>query len=158
MCFLSASPLWQQGLVGSAVAWLPSVGVSSSAGASVVVPPPACVGRSFMPTLPSSFSLSSLPSAPLARPGRSLLAKRLGKDARRRERRTEKELLSSAGSSGLCGASKDEELRDLLSGEEEESLRSSGLEGVELGERDAAGLAGAEGAGTPPLLGLREWE
>lgn len=80
------------------------------------------------------------------------MAKRLGKEARRRERRTEKEPPSSAVSSGLLGTS-EEEL--ILSGEEE-SLRSSGLRVVELGDWAGVDLARAEGADDTPLLGL--WE
>lgn len=125
---LSISPLWQQSLGSSVVPALPSPNISCSGCISVVVPPPAWVGRSLTPARPSSFSSLSFPSSSLARTGRSLLAKRLGKEARRRERRTEKEPPSSAVSSGLSGTSE-----EFLRSGEEESFRSSGLGVVELG-------------------------
>lgn len=132
----------------------PSLDLCFSGCVSVVVPPPARVGSSLSRAFLSSVAVLSFPSPSLARPGRNLLAKRLGKDARRLERRTEKEPLVSAGSSGLCDDS-DEQV--VLSGKEE-SLLSSGLRTEELGGQAGADLfIRAEGAGAMPLVGLWEW-
>lgn len=132
---------------------LPSLDLCFSGCVSVVVPPPAWVGSSLSPAFLSSVAALSPPAPSLARPGRNLLAKRLGKDARRLERRTEKEPPVSAGSSRLCD---DSDQQFVLSGKEE-SLLSSGLRTEELGGQAGADLfIRPEGAGATPLVGL--WE